>query len=236
MVIVGGTRILTSKNPTLLKGDGKIELTKDCKYLLQQVGFVKRKATTKAKLNPKDFEEIKELFLLDVCNVVKMDEICDEMIVNWDQTGINCPSISWTMAPEGSKRVELIRKDDMRQITVTFAGSMNGNLPLQVVYQGKTPRCLPKFDFLSNWHVTFTPNYWCNEEMTEEYIKMVIIPYFEQTKLKLKLAADALGLVLLDNFNGQCTDKIFQLLEKNNINAVIIPANCTDRLQLLDVL
>ena len=42
------------------------------------------------------------------------------------------------MEKEGFKRVELIRKDDKRQITVTFAGSMNGNLlPLQVIYQGK---------------------------------------------------------------------------------------------------
>ena len=36
-----------------------------------------------------DFEEIKKLFLLDVSNVVKMDEICEEMIVNWDQTGMS---------------------------------------------------------------------------------------------------------------------------------------------------
>jgi len=32
------------------------------------------------------------------------------------------------MEKEGSKKVELIGKDDKRQITVTFAGSMNGNL------------------------------------------------------------------------------------------------------------
>ena len=29
--------------------------------------------------------------------------------------------------------------------------------------------------------------------------------------------------------------KNFQLLEENNINFVILPANCTDRLQLLDL-
>ena len=103
---------------------------------------------------------------------MKMDEICEETIVNWDQTGINfVPVSSWTMVKEGSKWVELIGKDDKKQIKVTFAGSINGNLPLQVIYQGKTTQCLPKFDFLSSWHITFTPNHWSNEEMTEEYIE-----------------------------------------------------------------
>ena len=40
------------------------------------------------------------------------------------------------------------------------------------------------------------------------------------------------GLVLFDNFNGQCTEKVFQLLEDS---FVLIPANCTDRLQPLDL-
>ena len=42
-------------------GDGKVELTKDlAKYLLSRMGFVKRKATTKAKVDVKEFEEIKK--------------------------------------------------------------------------------------------------------------------------------------------------------------------------------
>jgi len=37
-------------------------LTKDwAKYLLQRMGFIKRKATTKAKTNVQDFEEIKKI-------------------------------------------------------------------------------------------------------------------------------------------------------------------------------
>ena len=145
VVIATGTGIVMSQNPTLLVGDGKIELTKDwAKYLLHHMGFVKRKATTKAKVDVKEFEEIKRLFLLDVKNVVQMD-------VNWDQTEINyVPVSSWTMEAEGSKRVELIGKDDKRQITVVFAGSLGGDiLPIQVIYQGKSLKCLPKFNFPS---------------------------------------------------------------------------------------
>ena len=57
VVIATGTGIVMSQNPTLFVGDGKIDLTKDwAKYLLNRMGFVKRKATTKPKLmlrNPK---------------------------------------------------------------------------------------------------------------------------------------------------------------------------------------
>ena len=68
----------------------------------------------------------------------------------------------------------------------------------------------------------------------ERYIKVVIIPYFENKQQKLKLEADKRGLVLFDYFNGQYTDRILQLLEEPYISSVIIPANCTDRLQPLD--
>ena len=76
---------------------------------------------------------------MDVKNFVQMDEICNDMIVNRDQTGINyVPVSSWTMEAEGSERVELIGTDDKRQITVVFAGSLGGDiLPIQVIYQGK---------------------------------------------------------------------------------------------------
>ena len=65
VVIAGGTGIVMSQNLSLLKGmkDGK--LMKDwAKYVLQRMGFVKRKATTKAKINVQDFEEIKNCFYL----------------------------------------------------------------------------------------------------------------------------------------------------------------------------
>jgi len=68
------------------------------------------------------------------------------------------------MAEEGSKRVEMIGKDDKRQLTALFACFMSGDfLPIQLVYQGKTDRSLPRFKFPSDRDVTSTPNHWCNE-------------------------------------------------------------------------
>ena len=42
-------------------------------------------------------------------------------------------------------------------------------------------------------------------------------------------------MVIYDTFKGQYTLAILELLEESNIDFVLIPANCTDRLQPLDV-
>ena len=42
-----------------------------------------------------------------------MDEIPEDLIINFDQTGIHyIPVSDWTMAEEGSKRVEIVGKGD----------------------------------------------------------------------------------------------------------------------------
>ena len=75
------------------------ELNKDwARYVLQQMGMVKRKANTKAKVTVEDFDDLKKLFLMDIKSIVQMDEIPAQLIVNWDQTGINyVPVSNWTM-------------------------------------------------------------------------------------------------------------------------------------------
>ena len=94
VTIATGTGIVISQNPSILVGDGKIELTKDwAKYLLSRMGFVKRKATTKAKVDVKEFEEIKKLYLLDIKNVVQMDEICEDDCELGSNRGKLCPSV-----------------------------------------------------------------------------------------------------------------------------------------------
>ena len=39
----------------------------------------------------------------------------------------------------------------------------------QIIYSGKTSRCLPSVKFLDGWHVTYTENHWANEKTTEDY-------------------------------------------------------------------
>ena len=129
VVIAVGTGIVMNNDANLLFANGGyIDLTKHwAKYLLSHMGFVKRRANTKAKITVEHFDELKKLYLLEFNNVVEMDEIPSELVINWDQTGINyIPVASWMMAEEGSKRVEMIGKDDKRQLTGLFACSMLG--------------------------------------------------------------------------------------------------------------
>ena len=106
------------------------------KSLHQRINFVKRKATTSAKVEPAHFEELKDEFLLDAKAVVDMEGIPSDLILNWDHTGINLvPGSQWTMEAKGSKRVEAVGVSDKRQITTVLCAALSGELlPLQLIY------------------------------------------------------------------------------------------------------
>ncbi|XP_011408602.1 PREDICTED: uncharacterized protein LOC105315598 [Amphimedon queenslandica] len=141
------------------------------------------------------------------------------------------------MEKRGTKRVEIEGIDDKRQITAVFACTLSGKfLPIQLIYQGTTQKCLPKgVSFPNNWHLTYTSNHWSNEKTTVEYLNSIILPYVRNTRSQFSLDATHPALVLFDVFRGQCTDQVFKILEENNIFYVLIPPNCTDRLQPLDL-
>lgn len=69
----------------------------------------------------------------------------------------------------------------------------------------------------------------------KEYIKNVIIPYVQQKRKDLELPSEQAALAIFDVFKGQQTAEVAALLEENNIIVVLIPANCTDRLQQMDL-
>ena len=49
------------------------------------------------------------------------------------------------------------------------------------------------------------------------------------------MSADHPALAIFNVFKGQCTERVFRMLEDNNILYVIVPSNCTDILQPLDL-
>ena len=68
-----------------------------------------------------------------------------------------------------------------------------------------------------------------------EYIGKIIIPYKDSKRKELKVSSDQPALAIYDVFKGQQTEDIAKLLEQNNIHVVSVPANCTDRLQPMDL-
>ena len=239
IVLAAATGILQRKDPSILRcNGGHIDLQKSwAKYLLKKMDFVKRRATTKHVTRCENFDGLKDQYLFDIKAVAEMESIPGSLIINWDQTGINYVPVSeWSMAKEGSKRVEVTGLKDKRQITAVFAGTMSGDfLPVQLVYQGKTSRCLPTIEFPGDWHLTFSENHWCNERTMVDYVQKIFLPYVNHKRKELGLDKTHPALAIFDEFKGQTTDAIFNLLTTNNVYYVIVPPNCTDKLQPLDV-
>ena len=180
--------IIKEYNSNLLQcNGGHIVIGKSwSKSFLNRMGYVKRRATTRSKVTPADFEGYKNQFILDVMTISVMEDIPKELIINWDHTGISyIPVSSWTMEKEGATRVEVAGVNDKRQLTAVFANTMSGDfLPPQLFYAGKTTRCLPKsVNFPRDWHVTFTANHWANEATTEDYINFILVPYIAKNKM-----------------------------------------------------
>ena len=175
------------------------------KGLLTRMGYVKRRANTKSKVTV-------EVITVEVIRL--MDAVPDELIINWDHTGLNyVPVSNWTVAKEGSARVEIVGLGDKRQITAVLSCTMSGDfLPPQVIYSGKTQRCLPSVSFPKTWHITFTENHWANEKTTIDYINKILLPYVTETRSKLSLPCNHSSLVIFDRFKGQCTPAVLQLL------------------------
>ena len=102
VVIASAEGILMYKDPNLLP---RIHLTKPwAKYLLYRMRYVKRKATSKAKVTVENFKELNKQFLLEINHVIVMDEIPTDLVINFDQTALHFVPVSkWTVEAEGTK-------------------------------------------------------------------------------------------------------------------------------------
>ena len=64
-----------------------------------------------------------------------------------------------------------------------------------------------------------------------EYIKNIVLPYVDSNREDHDKAA----VIIMDNFKGQITSMVTDLLEQSNIHTCLLPPNTTDRLQPLDL-
>ena len=124
--------------------------------------------------------------------------------------------------------------DDKRQITAVFAGSLTGDfLPPQLIYKGTTKRCLPGVDFPPDWHITHSHNHWSNESTMKAYVEK--IPLHQWKKKRVKVPSRLPSACNIRQVHWPRDREFFNLLEDNHIHVVMVPANCTDRLQPLEI-
>jgi len=66
-----------------------------------------------------------------------------------------------------------------------------------------------------------------------QYVNNIIVPFVEQTRESL--GEDKVAVAIMDNFKGQVTSAMTELLERHCIHTCLIPPNTTDRLQPMDI-
>lgn len=241
VVGIGRGVVLKHNKFLLAEFGGHINITKHwAESILHSMKFVKRRGSTKVHVTSNIFDKLKKQFLVDIQATVVIKNIPNELIINWDKTAISIvPGSAWTMAPSGSRRVEVMGLGDKRQITAVFAGTLSGAfLPLQLIYAGKTAACHPNgVVFPQDWHITHTANHWANEATVKDYIVKIVVPYVEHiraTKYPAQSSPQP-ALVIFDVFRGQMCQSTIDILMEHSIHYVHIPPNCTDRLQPMDL-
>ena len=66
-----------------------------------------------------------------------------------------------------------------------------------------------------------------------QYVEHIIVPYIE--RVREDIGTDKTALVVIDNFKGQVTQSVTDLLEDHNVHICLLPANTTDLLQPMDI-
>ena len=183
-----------------------------------------KRTTGKVEPSIQFLNEEKLTFQMGIARLIIKHDIPSKMVLNIDLTPLAYVSPGkFTFAPKGSTTVPIKWVDDKRQITATSGCSAVGDfLPLQLIYAGKTRRCLPKFD-------------WPNEEKCKSYFDKVIFPHFEKTKEELGYPEEQYGLLIMDTFSGQDNDRIIKPCEDNHVVTQIVPHNLTNKFQPLDI-
>ena len=174
----------------------------------------KRNETTGKVEPPKKFlQEEKFTFQRKISNVILDHDFPSALVLNLEETPISYVSSGkYTFSSKGSKNVPIKGLDDKRQIIVTFVASATGYfLPIQLICQGKSKWCFPKFTFPYKLHVTFIPNHWSNLEKCEYLFKVIIFPYLPAKIKELGYPEGQRSLIIMDTFKDQDNKEMKQL-------------------------
>ena len=240
IVMTIGNGVVRSNSPTLLKENGgSLELTENwVRGVIRSMNWTKRKGTT-AKIEPsKQFLlEEKLTFQKKISGVIFEHDISKELIINLDQTPLSYVSPGkYTFDIKGVKTIPIKGIDDKRQITATFAISMSGEfLPIQVIYEGKTKRCLPKYTFPASFDATFSENHWSNTEKSLSFFNEIVFPHFKNVRKAKGYPDEQMSLIIMDTFKGQDNDEVAKLCRKNNCALISVPHNLANKFQPLDI-
>jgi DDE superfamily endonuclease len=236
--------VLRSLLVPVLSQFGKTSLLDEFKFgdswarrFFKRHNIVTRVVTTKMRSKPADFDAKVENYIQLGANFVAKYNIPRELVYNADETNSQFVSNKKiTKAIKGSKRVKLHGVgSDKAQVTVTLCAKEDGTvLPHQVIFGGKTTRSLPKTAPPQGCFYTFTASHWQTVRTYKEYLTKIIIPDKDTTIRRLNLPSDQKALFIHDLHFSHRDEEVMDLMARNNLVPLYIPAQCTDEIQVCD--
>ena len=208
-------------------------------HLYSRLNLSRRRATTsRPPISVAAYNESVLRFHHKISSTVRMFNIPDSLVITIDQTPSRYMEVTkMTMASKNSKRVAIANSSDKRAITITLGISLSGDmLPYQLIYSGKTTRCLPDRSlFPDAFLLSYNPNHWSNETETRNLLNKVIDPYAQKIKSEQGLQADQKTLLIWDDFKAHNAPSVIALSDHLNIVRVDIPKNFTHLVAPLDL-
>ncbi len=150
------------------------------------------------------------------------------------------PTSNTTREMMGVKEVAILGGDDKRQITGVLAVAADGTvLPPQLIFQGSTPGCLPfplirgqaKF---AGWSWAYTSNHWANLGTMQQYVREIIVPYFQRRISQASLPSHQKCVILMDCWVVHKSAEFRAWLREEYpwLLFLYVPAGCTGKAQV----
>jgi hypothetical protein len=193
------------------------------------LNYTKWKATTTRKVTQEEFNDAAK-------KMKKLEDVIPQyhpsLVLEMDETGIPwCPAQNYTYAPKGQKKIVIPGQCDKRSSSGTIIVTQSGQfLPLQVIWEGKSNRSIPKSNYPNTIINCFAgpseprteankkkknSNKWQNKKTIKEYIDKIIHPYLSQIRNKLSTELELCQKKQLPCLFLINTSRIFMLKQVN---------------------
>ena len=200
--------------------------------------LVVRVCTTKMRELPQDFEDKKAKYMKIGAELIYQHNVPPQLVINGDETAVQLVNRAKITRNEvGAKRVRVLGiGDDKAQITATIFVTEHGDvLPYQMIFTGTTGRCHPSGAVPDDCIWTHTSSHWQSVQSYMEVIEKIIIPYKTNMIQKLRLPSHQATILKHDLHFTHKDNDVLELLKKNHIHPLFVPAGCTDAMQECDV-
>ena len=144
---------------------GHIALTEVwARGVLKSMEWSERKGTTGKIESSKQFLLKEKLtFPKHIALIIEEHDIPKDLILNLDLTTRPYVPLGNILLIQKVQRQCLLKVQMIKD--KSLHPSQSTKPPIQLIYEGKTPRCLPRFVFPADFNVTFSDNHWSNMEL-----------------------------------------------------------------------